>query len=180
MRVRSVFLLWLLVLSPLTSIAEKQFQFPRPQGWVNDFAKAIRAEAKKTMTDLCAEVDEKTHAQIAIVTISSTGQTPIADYATSLFNEWGIGHRDDNRGMLILLATSDHNWRIATGRGLESLFSDERVARIGAEMVPDLKQKRYSEALLHATSEIAEIIAKERGVTLATIEKINATKPAIH
>jgi uncharacterized membrane protein YgcG len=80
--------------------------------------------------------------------------------------------------MLILLAMSDHHWRIATGRGFESLFPDERVATIGAEMVPDLKQKRYSEALLHATSEIADTIAKERGVTLTTIQKISATKLA--
>jgi uncharacterized protein len=180
MRVRPVFLLYLLVLTVLSTSAEKQLQFPRAQGWVNDFAKVIRPEVKKSMIDLCAEVNQKTHAQIAIVTISSTGQTPIADYATSLFNEWGIGHHDDNRGMLILLAISDHNWRIATGRGFESLFPDERIARIGAEMVPDLKQKRYSKALLHATSEISDIIAKERGVTLTTTEKIDAMKPAIH
>lgn len=179
MRVRPIFLLWLLVLTPFTNAEEKQLQLPKPRGWVSDFAKAIRPEAAKSMTDLCAEVDQKTHAQIAVVTINSTGQTPIADYAASLFNEWGIGHHDDNRGMLILLAISDHNWRITTGRGFEGLFPDERVARIGAEMVPDLKRQRYSEALLYATSEIADIIANDRGATLTTTAEINATKVAL-
>jgi uncharacterized protein len=77
-------------LSPTVVLAE--LDFPKPKGWVNDFANAIDADKQKRLGALCSEVDEKTHAQIAIVTIDSLGGIPIGDYARLLFNNWGIGH----------------------------------------------------------------------------------------
>jgi len=64
----------------------------------------------------------------------------------------GVGYKDDNRGILILLAISDRNWRIATGLGFQTLLPDDRVAGIGAEMLPELRKGQYSEALLRATT----------------------------
>ncbi len=121
------------------------------------------------LTALCTELDQKTHAQIAVVTIDTLGGDSIDEYATSLFNRWGIGHKDDNRGILILLSLSDRKYRIEIGRGFEALFPNDRVARIGAEMIPDLKKQKYSEAVLHSTGMIASVIAKERGVKLTTV-----------
>ncbi len=166
-RALTVSLLMLSLFAP--SAATAQLERPKPKGWVNDFANVISSKAKKRLTALCVEVDEKTHAQIAVVTIDSTGSTSIDDYATSLFNRWGIGHKGENRGIMIILAISDRKYRIEVGRGFETLFPNERVVGIGAEMVPDLKQQHYSEALLHTTDEIAHIIAKDRGVTLSTV-----------
>jgi uncharacterized protein len=155
------------LLRPVTS--EAQLEFPRAKGWVNDFGNVIDADAGKRLTALCTEVDRKAHAQIVVVTIDSLGGTPIDDYAYSLFNHWSIGRKGENRGILILLAMSDRKWRIEVGHGLQTLFPNERVAGIGAEMVPELKQKHYSKAVLHVSSEIANIIAGERGVTLTTV-----------
>jgi uncharacterized protein len=178
MLVRRALLAGLLILLLFaTTTAEKQLEFPKPQGWVNDFAGVVRPDVKQRLAELCSEVDLKAHAQIAIVTIESTERIPIADYASKMFNHWGIGHKEDNRGMLVLLAISDRNWRIATGRGFETLFPDERVAKIGAEMVPDLRQKQYSEALLRATSEIAKIVAADRGVSLSALDQRGESHP---
>src|SRR6266849_1027578 len=149
--------------------AKAQPGFPQPEGWVSDFANVISTKAKKHLTTLCVEVDQKTHAQIAVVTIDSTGGTSIDDYAKTLFNHWGIGHKGENRGILVLLAISDHKYRIEIGRGFETLFPNKRVAGIGVEMVPNLKQQHYSEALLHAADQIARIIANEEGVTLTAV-----------
>jgi uncharacterized protein len=157
----------LLVVGCLTSInAGERREFPQPEGWVNDFANVITASAKRHLATLCLELDHKTHAQIAIVTIDSLAGAPIDEYAQSLFNKWGIGHKEDNRGILILLSIADRKYRIEVGRGFEPLFPNERIAKIGAEMIPDLKNQDYSKALLRATDGIALIIANERGVTL--------------
>jgi uncharacterized protein len=143
-----------------------QLDFPKPQGFVSDFAKVIDADTQKRLTALCSQLDAKTHAQIAVVTVESLGGTPIGDYARLLFNKWGIGHKDDNRGMLILLSMTDRMSNITVGYGFERLFPNDRVARIVAEMNPDLKQRNYSKAVLHSTGKIAKIIAHEKGVTL--------------
>jgi uncharacterized protein len=144
--------------------------YPKPKGYVNDFGNVIDANSTDRLNALCTELDQKTHAQVAIVTIESLRGAPIEHYATSLFNKWGIGHKDDNRGILILLALSDRKSRIEIGRGFEALFPNERVAKIVAEMVPDLKQQHYSQALLRCTRTIATIVAQERGVKLRELD----------
>lgn len=135
MPVRCAALISLLLISLLAPVAASaQLEFPQPTGWVNDFANIIGEKAKQHLTAVCVELDQKTHAQIAVVTVDTIGATPIRDYAHLMFNKWGIGHKEDNRGMLILLSETDHAYYIAIGRGFESLFPNERVAAIGAKM----------------------------------------------
>lgn len=107
--------------------------------------------------------------RLRLFTIDSLQGEPIADYAHSLFNDWDIGHKADNRGMLILLAKNDRKYYIAVGRGFEKLFPNGRVAAIGKKMTPDLKEQHYSDAVLKAAEEIAGIIAQERKVVLSSL-----------
>ena len=155
-------------------------KFLPPKGFVSDFANVLDAGTQKTLTTLCSELDQKTHAQIAIVMVQSLGGTPIESYARALFNEWGIGHKEDNRGVLILLATSEHQWRIEIGRGAEKLLPDARVGEIGAKMNPSLREGNYSEALLTVTREIATIIAQDRGVSLTWLPGFHMVKWVRH
>jgi len=166
---RSVLSISLLMAAVPPTLVGGKSDHPQPKGYVNDFANVIDVNTRDRLIALCTELDQKTHAQIAVVTIDTLGGDSIDDYATSLFNRGGIGHKkDDNRGILILLSLSNRKYRIEIGRGFEALFPNDRVARIGAEMVPDLKKQKYSEAVLHSTRVIASIIAKERGVNLTT------------
>lgn len=145
-------------------------EYPEPKGYVNDFGNVIGIDTSHRLNALCIELDQKAHAQIAIVTIESLGGIPLEDFATSLFNKWGVGHKDDDRGILILLALSDRKSRLEIGRGVESLFPNERAAKLVAEMVPDLKQQHYDQALLRCTRTVAMIVAQERGVKLHELD----------
>jgi uncharacterized protein len=171
---RSVLSLSLLIAAGCSTLAGGESGLLQPKGYVNDFANIIDVNTRDRLTALCTELDRKTHAQIAVVTIDSLGGNSLEAYATSLFNRWGIGHKEDNRGILIVLSLSDRKYRIEIGRGFEPLFPNDRVARIGGEMIPDLKKQKYSEAVLHSTSVIASIIAKERGVKLTTLPEEHA------
>ena len=130
----------------------------------------IDSDTQKRLTVVAQELGQKTHGQIAVVTVESLGGLPIERYALGLFNKWAIGHNDDKRGLLILLATSDHQWRIETGRGLEVLLPNERVGRIGDKMRPDLQRRDYSMAVLKTASEIATIVAADRKLTLTAVD----------
>jgi uncharacterized protein len=166
---RAVLISFLVLVFFAPTAAHAQLEFPQPIGWVNDFAKIISANTKQRLTAVCVELDQKTNAQIAVVTIDTIGATPIGDYAHLLFNKWGIGHKEDNRGMLILLSRADHTYYIAVGRGFESLFPNDRVAGIGAKMASYLRRRDFDRALLHAVDEIANIVANERKITLKTV-----------
>src|SRR5246500_5480767 len=70
--------------------AEKTDQL-KPQGYVNDFAGVLSASAKAQLTALCTEVDQKAHAQIAVVTVKSLDGRPVEDFAIDLATKWGVG-----------------------------------------------------------------------------------------
>lgn len=145
--------------------AEKVQQL-KPQGYVNDFAGVLGEQAKSQLEALCAEVDQKLHAQIAVVTVKRLEGLEASDFANRLFAQWGVGHRDDNRGVLILLATADHKYWIEVGYGLEPILPDGKVGGFAREMVPKLRAGAYDRALLQLADEIAGTIAQDRGVML--------------
>ncbi len=142
-----------------------------PQGYVTDLAGVVDEETKARIEALCTEVEQKTGAQIAVVTVKSLDDQPIENYAHDLFKAIGIGDKKDNRGLLILLSPSEHQYRIEVGRGLEPVIVDARAGDIGRGMVPLLRQGDTSGAIEQAVREAAQIIAADRGVTLTGLPR---------
>src|SRR5271155_2154763 len=87
--------------------------------YVNDFAHVLNQNTIAQMDDICRQIDEKAHAKIAVVTVRSLDGSDIESYAVALFQQWGLGTKSTNRGVLILYAIDDHRDRIEVGYGLE-------------------------------------------------------------
>ncbi|HLI29954.1 MAG TPA: TPM domain-containing protein [Terriglobia bacterium] len=157
----------------LPGLAEKAADL-KPQGYVNDFARVLDAQAAQQLTTLCEEVDNAAHAQIAVVTVHSLDGVPIDMFANDLFTKWGVGQKGTDRGVMILLAVSDHRYRIEVGYGLEPVLTDGLVGRFGREVVPALRAGDYSGAVLQLTADVAGAIAQSRGFKLARpLAKVN-------
>jgi uncharacterized protein len=150
---------------PLLLFSEPVAQL-KPSGYVNDFAHVLDANTAAQLNDLALQVDEKAHAQIAVVTVNSLDGAPIEDYAVNLFKQWGIGDKNTNRGVLILLAVKDHRYRTEVGYGLEPILPDGKVGGFGREAVPLLKQDNYNGAVLLMTSRVADVIARDAGIQI--------------
>jgi uncharacterized protein len=127
----------------------------QPRGYVNDFAGIIDAKPHAELEEFCKRLDQNTQTQMAVVTVVSLQGMDIKDFATQLFNRWGVGHKDTNLGGLVLLSKQDHLYRIAVSRGIESTLTDEKCDRLGKEMVPMLRKNEYGNALLQLAHRIA-------------------------
>src|SRR5229473_4234063 len=138
-----------------------------PTGYVSDLAGVIRPEAKERLEALCAEVEQKTGAQMAIVTVQSLEGESVENYAVDLFKQLGVGSKKDNRGVLLLVAPKEHKYRIEVGYGLEPVINDARAGDAGRAMVPYLRQGDYGKATEVAAWHIAKYIADDSGVTLS-------------
>ena len=134
-------------------------------------------QARTRIAAICEEVDQKTRAQIAVVTIRKLDGVPIEDFASKLYERWGIGPKSDNRGVLILLAVDDRRYRVEVGYGLEPILPDGKVGGFGREMVPSLRSGDYGGALLYLTAQVAGVIAADRGVHLTTLGNSNRRPP---
>jgi uncharacterized protein len=83
-----------------------------------------------------------------------------------LATQWGVGPKQQARGVLILLAPNDRKYRIEVGYGLEPILPDGKVGGFGREAVPLLRQNDYSGAVLLLTQRVAAVIATDQKVTL--------------
>ncbi len=138
-----------------------------PTGYVSDLAGVISPEAKARLEALCAELEQKTGAQMAIVTVQSLEGESVENYAVGLFKQLGVGSKKDNRGVLLLVAPNERKYRIEVGYGLEPVINDARAGDAGRAMVPYLRQGDYGKAAEVAAWQLAKYIADDAGATLS-------------
>ena len=137
--------------------------------YVNDFAHVLDQSSIARMDDLCRQIDQKAHAKIAVVTIHSLDGSDIESYAVTLFQQWGLGTKSTNRGVLILYAIDDHRDRIEVGYGLEPILTDGKTGDFAREAVPLMRAGQYGAGLLLVTSRVAKVIADDAGVQLTNL-----------
>ncbi|TBR14749.1 TPM domain-containing protein [bacterium] len=135
---------------------------PQPSGWVNDFANVISAEYQNKLNAAISALEEKTSAEIAVVTINSIAPYDEKEYARLLFDNWKPGKKGKDNGVLILLSIKERAWRIETGYGVEGVLPDGRCGEIGRNyMVPYFKSGNYEEGLYNGVLAIAQVISPQ-------------------
>jgi uncharacterized protein len=174
-RACAYFALLLIALSPGT-FAEKISNI-RPQGYVTDLAGVIDPATRQKIELLATEVEQKTGAQIAVVTVKLLEGQTREDYAADLYKHLGIGAKGKDNGVLILIAPQERQYKIEIGYGLEPVINDARAGDIGRAMVPDLRKGDYSAAAWTAVTGVAQFIAADRGVQLTGLPKRAARAP---
>src|SRR5277367_3823562 len=145
-----------------------------PTGYVIDLAGVLDPNAKSTLTALCTELQQKTGAQIAIVTVHSLDGRSVDDYAADLYKHLGIGGRKDDRGVLLLVSPDERKYRIEVGYGLEPVINDARAGDVGRAMVPFFRSGNYDGAIQTAAWQLAGFVAEDRGVTLSLTAPVRA------
>src|SRR5215471_14942482 len=165
LHVACAYLALLLVALSTCAVAEKINDI-RAQGYVTDLAGVINPATRQKIELLATEVQQKTGAQIAVVTVNSLEGQTREDYAVALYKHLGIGAKGKDNGVLILIAPKERQYRIEVGYGLEPVINDARAGDIGREMVPDFKQQDYNGAVLLGATRIAQLIAADNGVQL--------------
>lgn len=156
----------LLLLAALPATAENPKNI-HASGYVTDLASVVAPDVKARLEALCFEVEEKTGAQIAVVTVHSLEGQSVENFAVDLYKQLGVGSKRDNRGVLLLVAPDEHKYRVEVGYGLEPVINDARAGDAGRAMVPLLREGNYSAAIETATWMLAKDIADDRGVTLS-------------
>ena len=138
----------------------------KPTGYVNDFAHVLDQNTITQIDDICQQIDQKAHAQIALVTINTLDGNDLESYSIDLAQKWGMGGKGHDRGVLILYVIQDHRAQIEVGYGLEPILPDGKVGSFQREAIPLMRSEQYNQALLLVTSRVAQVIADDAGVQL--------------
>jgi uncharacterized protein len=133
--------------------------FPKSAGYVNDFASILDAQSKTELESMVRLTEKETSAEIAVATVSSLDGMTVEEYANRLFHEWGIGKKDRDNGVLVLVAPSERKARIEVGYGLEPILPDGLAGEImREEILPLFRESDYSGGTLAGVRRISAIV----------------------
>lgn len=133
-----------------------------PTGYVNDYARILTAEQKTTLEGQLREFDKTDSTQVSVVILQNLSGDYIENFAEKLFKEWGIGNREKDNGVLLLVSLDDRKLRIEVGYGLEGALPDATAsAIIRNDITPLFKEGKYYEGVYGGVGAIMKAVKGE-------------------
>jgi uncharacterized protein len=179
MRLRRTILVWCvawLVAGLAAAAHADDFKNFKPASYVTDRAGILNAETKAALEALCTELEQKTGAQMAIVTVKSLDGNEVEPYANDLFKQFAIGQKKQDNGVMLLVAPNDRKYWTEVGYGLEPIINDARAGDAGRSMTPYFRQGDYNSGVTAAAWKLAKYVADDKGVTLTGAPQLRAVQ----
>lgn len=146
----------------------EQYPTPTDKFFVNDFADVMTEADEDTVYKTGAALQQATTAQAVVVTVDSLNVEAIEDYALQLGRDWGVGDKEKNNGVVVLLSESDREIYIAVGYGLEGALPDSKTGRIiDTYGISYFSSDNFSTGLVSVYNAIVNEIYIEYGITPA-------------
>lgn len=138
--------------SALFASAESGSEFypasPPPDVYIVDKAGVVDEEYERLINELCREVEFHTSAEMAVLTIPTIQGGAIVSYATDIRNRWGVGQKNRDKGLVMVVVIDDRQVFTAAGSGMERILPYAEVNEIYRRvLVPDFKKGRYQEGI---------------------------------
>jgi len=141
-----------LALLPSTANAD---HLPRPKGHVNDFAGVLDDADERRLETSLREYEAGTGRQIAVALVKDLDEGDIDDFTVRAFEEWGVGTKNEDDGVLLLAAIDDRKVRIEVGYGVEGELTDGEAGNIVRNIIPPAFQRGdYAEGINAAVDAI--------------------------
>ncbi len=155
---------------------------PNPPKLVNDFTKTLTPYQIDALESKLVAYDDSSSNQITVVIVNTTGDYTVSDFAFQIGRQWGVGNKEKNNGIVLLVAKADRKLKIEVGPGLEGALPDVTAKRIiENEITPNFKEGNYyrgieegTEAIIKATRGEYKAPAnygskKKKGISVSTI-----------
>jgi len=148
-----------------------------PSSYVIDEAGIIDASVKSRLAGHLQELEQKTGAQMIVLTVSSTNGIPIEEFALEKAEAWKLGRKGKDDGLLMVVAVNDRRYRIEVGYGLEPVIPDSLAGSIARSyLVPRFKQGDYSTGIYDTAAVLMNTIATAQGVKLTGMPALQTSR----
>lgn len=146
---------------------------PTPQRLYNnlssEYPNFLSSGEASQLEERLEQFSNETSNQICVVIVDDLNGLPASDFATQLGNEWGVGKKNFNNGIVILVkptgGAGQRDLFIAVGYGLEGAIPDLATKRIrDEEMYPYLKNGENFKALMNAVNRLSQLAKGEINV----------------
>lgn len=152
----------ILLLCLLPVLAQAEVQVPPLKARVTDLTGTLTAEQQAGIESHLAAFEQKKGSQIALLVVPTTQPEAIEQYSIRVVEQWKLGHKGVDDGVLLLVAKNDRTVRIEVGYGLEGALNDATCKRIIDEfIVPKFKQGDFHGGLIAGLDRIISVIDGE-------------------
>ena len=163
-------LLLILLILPIACMTVSATPSPTAAFYVNDMAGVLSAEQEKSMVSVAEQLAKQTGAQVAVLTVTTLDGKDINEYALEVARAWGIGDKEKNNGVLILLSTGDREVRVEVGYGLEGCLPDGKTGRlIDTYAIPYYAQNDFATGTIQLFHAVMNVVCEEYGVDPASL-----------
>ncbi len=153
--------------------ARAEVTIPDPGTFVVDRAGIFDAPTRHKLEGWLRDLEEKTTAQVKVLTVATTDGEPFFDFVQRHAELWKLGRAGQDNGVLIVVAVHDQKYQIQVGYGLEGVLPDQWCGSLGRKVfVPNFRQRNYARGLYHGTIAVANKIADGANVTLSGVPDI--------
>lgn len=159
------------IVSSILTIYAKTEKIPIPKVeeniYIYDEDNIIDDNEEKELNQMLVALENQTEAEFAVISVESLLDRSIEEYANELFNTLGIGKKETDNGVLLLISRSDKKVRLEIGRGLEGCLNDGKCGRILDEFfVPYRESDEYTKAVEMTVNATLNVIAKEYDIDI--------------
>ena len=143
-------------------VARADVAVPPLKARVTDLTGTLTAQQTQSLETRLAALEQRKGAQVVVLVLPTTQPEDIADYATRVFDQWKIGRKKVDDGVLVVVAKDDHRAMIETGYGLEGAIPDAAASRIIREyMSPKFRVNDFYGGLDDAIGALTKLIDGE-------------------
>mgnify|MGYP001598274840 FL=1 len=147
---------------PGTAVAQQLAPIPPLDSPVVDTTGTLDAAQRQALVQQALALQQRKGSQLQILIVPSTRPEDIAQYTTRVFEQWGIGRKGVDDGVLLVVARDDRRVRIEPGYGLEGAIPDAIANRVIQEyLVPRFRNDDYAGGIAEATAVLVRLIDGE-------------------
>lgn len=152
--------IFLLGLLPWAAVAE--VPVPPLEQRVTDLTATLTAEQQRAIEARLAAFEQRKGSQVALLIVPSTQPEDIAQFGIRVAEQWKLGRKGIDDGVLLLVAKQDRALRIEVGYGLEGALNDATTKRIIEEFIlPAFKQGDFAGGIDAGIDRILRVIEGE-------------------
>ncbi len=135
------------------AFGHSQITLPKPVGYVNDFDHRLSDQQRNTLESQLRAYKDNTGIEIAVVTLPSLQGQAIEDWGMQIAEQWGVGVKGSQSGLILIVAPNDHKYRVEVGYDLEGYITDGTAGELmRANLVPLTKQGKWGEGIIAGTN----------------------------
>ncbi len=159
---RSLCAVWLSLLMCVPGVVGAQVAVPALRGHITDQTATLTPDEMASLEQQLAEFERRKGSQLAVLMVATTAPEDIAQFSLRVVDQWKLGRKKVDDGVLLLVAKNDRTLRIEVGYGLEGALSDVVSKRIISEVItPHFKQGDFYGGIAAGVAQIMRVVEGE-------------------